>query len=82
MNDYISRQAALDLIENAGTWGWSESQLYDEISELTTADVRPVVYGEWVFAEDAVFRCSVCYRICHELDAPFCYCGADMRKEN
>ena len=52
MNEYISRQEVLDLIESAGTWGWSESQLYDEISELATADVRPVVYGEWVWREE------------------------------
>lgn len=92
MNDYISRQEALDLIESAGTWGWSESQLYDEISELTAADVRPVMYGKWVKiyedGEPAIEQhqigvfCSKCMKIPKDrfTESEFCpHCGADMR---
>ena len=43
-----------------------------------TADVAPVRHGRWYFAEDSVFRCSECDRICFELNAPYCYCGARM----
>lgn len=85
MNDYINRQEALDLIESAGTWGWSESQLYDEISELTAADVRPVVYAEPVriFNDPYTGRmfttCSQCTGKISPKDK-FCkHCGADMR---
>ena len=46
------------------------------------ADVVEVRHGRWYLAEDAVFRCSECGRICYELDAPYCYCGACMAKED
>ena len=46
------------------------------------ADVVEVRHGRWYLAEDAVFRCSECGRICYELDAPYCYCGARMDKED
>ena len=46
------------------------------------ADVAPVRHGRLYLAEDAVFRCSECGRICYELDAPYCYCGARMDKED
>lgn len=46
------------------------------------SDVAPVRHGRLYLAEDAVFRCSECGRICYELDAPYCYCGARMDKED
>lgn len=52
------------------------------LETIPAADVAPVVHGKWYFAEDCVFRCSVCDRICRELDAPYCYCGAKMALED
>lgn len=46
MADYIERQAALDLVESAGTWGWSKNQLYEEMQAVPAA-VREDVQGEW-----------------------------------
>ena len=47
MADYIERQAALDLVESAGAWGWSKNQLYEEIQAVPAANVREDVQGEW-----------------------------------
>ena len=52
------------------------------VENLPAADVAPVRHGRLYLAEDAVFRCSECGRICYELDAPYCYCGARMDKED
>lgn len=56
-----------------------------------SADVRPVVRGEWQFirktADGGDFKCSVCGRIVTTNsfvrieNFPFCHCGADMRGE-
>ena len=54
----------------------------DYIASLSAADVVEVSHGRWYLAGDAVFRCSECGRICYELDAPYCYCGARMDKED
>ena len=45
MNDCIKREQALKLIESAGTWGWSNSILYDEVQGIPAADVAPVIHG-------------------------------------
>ena len=54
------------------------------IDEVPTAEVEPVVHGNWIpgfVKEHACTMCSVCKEIVH-LDAvfyPFCpYCGAKM----
>ena len=52
-----------------------------EINTMPAADVTPVKHGKWYLAEDCTFRCSLCDRICYELDAPYCYCGAKMDLE-
>lgn len=48
MDDYIKREQALKLIESGGTWGWSKNALYDEMKNLPTADVAPVVHAKRV----------------------------------
>ena len=100
MDDYISRQSAIEAIEvflekdakiaclNLSVNDPQFSRCMARyngikaarqiIEKIPSADVRQVVHGKWYFAEDAVFRCSVCGRICPELDAPYCNCGADM----
>ena len=47
MAEYIERKQALDLIESAATWGWSENRIYDEMQDIPAADVAPVVHGRW-----------------------------------
>ena len=60
----------------------------NHISAMPDADVAPVVHGHWVStvsplgAGDAELRCSVCGRVCHEKNAPYCYCGAKMDGES
>ena len=60
----------------------------NHISAMPDADVAPVVHGHWVptvpplGAGDAELRCSVCGRVYHEKNAPYCYCGAKMDGES
>lgn len=69
---------------------------FEEMGQLPTADVKPVVRGEWI-KEDGAWRwaCSACgfkdeYAFVEDdlgkptvLQDNFCpNCGADMRKEN
>ena len=78
MSDYIEREAVLEIVKRtSGDYvaAWSE------IAHMSAADVAPVRHGRWHFAEDSVFRCSECGRICLKLNAPYCYCGAKMDGE-
>lgn len=78
MSDYIEREAAQSAV-------WEEDNQTDmilAIGSLPAADIASVRHGRWYLAEDAVFRCSECGRICYELNAPYCYCGARMEKES
>ena len=42
----------------------------------------PVRHGKWEWSKDydgdSILVCSECGRVCHEEDAPYCYCGALM----
>lgn len=85
MPEHIEREKALKLIESAETWGWSNNTLYDEMKNLPTADVAPVVHGKW---ESGNPICPICGNDKFKgLDAdiwadwmpPFCpNCGAKM----
>ena len=104
MSDYIGREAALDALRTVfDTEAWDCTDgghliRYEDaecaLKEITAADVRPVVRGEWLL--DTVypsgvkkFRCSICGydRTVHEryegvFQLNFCpNCGADMRSE-
>lgn len=93
MDGYIKRSSIMDrfTFENGDTI--PEECENDEVNTISFADakriireipledVAPVVHGKWYFADDSVFRCSVCGRICYEDDAPYCYCGAKMDAE-
>ena len=73
--------SARDILDKAvGTDAYF--QIKSILFGLKAADVVEVRHGRWYLAGDAVFRCSECGRICYELDAPYCYCGARMDKEN
>lgn len=91
MSDYIKRERALDMIESARTWKWSENQLYDVVKALKAENVRPAVNGHWIINTDDFTpkkRCSVCgynkpipagERL-KKIPENFCpNCGADMR---
>ena len=64
MPEYIEREKALKLIESTIAWGWSNNTLYDEMKNLTAADVAPVVYGKWEVHEVDCFTkfatCTAC----------------------
>ena len=88
MDDYISRQAAINALENTQVELMSEEwdELTDAIMEVPSADVQPVRHGRWEKKWHSVFKeelpcCSVCnnfmafrWRYCPN-------CGATMRGE-
>ena len=57
-------------------------EIADEIEDAPSADVVPVRHGRWEWCKDydgdSILVCSECGRVCHEEDAPYCYCGAKM----
>ena len=85
MNDYISRQDAIELIRNDGLElvYYGKEEAIKCLESVPVADVKPVVYGEWDF-NDCCTNCG------EEADynwkrgiyfySDFCpNCGADMR---
>lgn len=65
MDEYIKREQALKLLESAQAWNWSMDTLYDEMKDLPSADVAPVVHGKWEFEPEtintySVLKCSKC----------------------
>ena len=84
MSEYIEREVALELIESAGEWGWSKERLYDEIQDVPSADVTPVVHGHWKWnIEKTRPFCSKCaeepYRASNRELPNYCpNCGAKM----
>lgn len=88
MAEYIDRRKAelgvqgLTIVDPAVS-AYAEAVLFI-LRNAPAADVEPVVHGHWVStipplgAGDVALRCSVCGRVCHEKDAPYCYCGAKM----
>ena len=53
-----------------------------DVDAIPAADVAPVRHGRWEWCKDydgdSILVCSECGRVCHEEDAPYCYCGAKM----
>lgn len=49
MNDYISRQAAIEAIKNdaLGLVYYGKKEAIECLDAVPATDVRPVVYGEW-----------------------------------
>ena len=82
MKEYVEKAAVISIIKTAGFWEKEDSEVAITcVNQTPAADVAEVRHGRWYLAEDAVFRCSECERICYEIDAPYCYCGAKMDKE-
>ena len=89
MDDYISRQAAIDALgEEPFVWNEDDESELAELFEwrrcrgiieaLQPADVRPVVRGKWIkLAERSGWCCSVCKK-----DDLYAYrYGADNERE-
>lgn len=66
MDDYIRREKAIEKIRFEGIYGdgYSDEELENGIvgmiESIPAADVKPVVYGKWVFIGDNMFECSNC----------------------
>ena len=98
MNEYITKEAAIEAVETTNIElflsEWKEIE--EKINSIPTADIAPVVYGEWVHPhwKGSIFcyYCSVCgnevihqeYRWKDTKIYPICpWCGARMyRGEN
>ena len=87
MNDYISRQAAIEAIKNdaLGLVYYGKKEAVECLDAVPAADVRLVVYGEWETKKTMIrtpsaknYVCSVCGE--EGFNTNFCpNCGADMR---
>lgn len=92
MSDYISRQDAIKAIDDLPNCYNGYSDTYDKsyiigaLEEVPTADVKPVVRGEWInhcndmFPNESTMECNQCH---HEqpliIDDTYCpNCGALM----
>lgn len=85
MGDYIERKRVIDLI----TSRYENPEICaQEINEIPAADVAPVVHGRRIKtmpilgAGNVETHCSVCGRILHEENAPYCYCGAKFEEKD
>ena len=63
-DDYISREAALTVLQDSDLFNTTERQLR-AIRELPAADVAQVVHGEWLRSDDdwnslTTIQCSLC----------------------
>ena len=78
MSDFISRQDALKIIDNYidGSFEWGAMML--KIKRLPTADVKPVVRGEWI-SHIGYNECNKCNTLL-TFESNYCpNCGAEMR---
>ena len=84
MAEYIKKEAAIRALLNDSPEQVRYSREYaaDCIRYMDAADVAPVRHGRWEWCKDydgdSILVCSECGRVCHEEDAPYCYCGAKM----
>ena len=88
MAEYIEREAVLALVEKGYlVSNGNYAKVKKLINDISAADVKPVVRGEWIWTEtgDADYEqfwvCSICGE--HNFyEANFCpNCGADMRSK-
>ena len=84
MTEYIERENAIAWFMPYAHTGESidADVVISDIKGMKSADVAPVRHGRWEWCKDydgdSILVCSECGRVCHEEDAPYCYCGAKM----
>lgn len=52
MADFISREAAIRVVNGQSSLTMTRSSLIDSIGKLPAADVAQVVHGRWIFGKD------------------------------
>ena len=80
MDDYIKRSDALELSRIYFSPDlWEEAVPVRTIRNIPSADVQPVVHGEWTVTSMYI-KCSECGEAFMLIPQNFCpNCGADMR---
>ena len=84
MDEYIRREDVIEWFIPYAHVGESidADVVIADIKGMKAADVAPVRHGRWEWCKDydgdSILVCSECGRVCHEEDAPYCYCGAKM----
>lgn len=89
MPEYIELEALKEAFKSVTDDCTCPIHLAAEIDQILdqspAADVAPVRHGKWEWSKDydgdSILVCSECGRVCHEEDAPYCYCGAKMDLE-
>ena len=81
MDDYISRQAAIDIVVyECGKWTGLAKEISKQLKQLPAADVVPVRLGEWLDGYK-MQTCSLC-KCRGKKSWTFCpHCGAKMDGE-
>jgi hypothetical protein len=91
MAEYIERAKATDaLIDNTPLIGINLEETVNAVCDIPSADVRPVVRGQWKDAMQSCHdsphvKCSVCGEYYWQYFKKFNFCpncGADMREES
>lgn len=82
MDDYISRQAAIDEIRNDPMGGLNYKRI---LTDIPAADVAPVVHSRWEYKCGEI-KCPECGNRIHRIDLSGCLnfcpnCGAKMDGE-
>jgi hypothetical protein len=81
MKEYIEREAARDLFEQALVDDWEIQYADDRLDEIPAADVVEVRHGRWVYNDelDDMFHCTVCDAVSVRNTFRYCpNCGAKM----
>lgn len=78
MDDYISRQAAIEAFENADKdvmadygehygceWGFSSETVNNTINSIPSEKVKPIVYGKWSHLGGDEWCCTACGNVIH-----------------
>lgn len=73
MDDYISRQSAIEAFENADKdvmadhgehygceWGFSSETVNQTINSIPSKKVKPIVYGKWAHLGGDEWCCTNC----------------------
>ena len=85
-DEYISREAALNAIEETDTMCDLTPDAYDRarryIERIPAADVAPVRHGKWVSCGGGKRTCSECNHFAFRVVCNYCpNCGAKMDAE-